>query len=258
MNNPFMIDAVYGRPRPLQPWRPDRTDDRKFYVPVDGTDEQFRAFTEALPRLRVLLDEGRLVLVTGDVGCGKTSLVNRCVTWAINRLPAEGLIGKIIDLTQEVRQNESVETRQRKVFERLVDELGQNKLIAASAKSELLSAPPQDAASRGYPLLRNILPQNAVVIILLPPSGELMDEIREYARLARQRILFFAESSYAQDMAVLSLSAAGAAPVIHPEAWAHQPGRRLEFCHESDPELSERRRARYPEGRRAPDDRQLD
>lgn len=214
MSNPFVIDAMYGRPRPLQPWRADRADDRKFYVPVDDTEEQFRAFTEALPHPRILLDEGRLVLVTGHVGCGKTSLVNRCARWAKDHLDVEGLKGTIVDLTQEVRQNESVDTRQRKVFERLVDELGQYKLIDVAAKADLLSASPQDAASRGYPLLRNILPQNAVVIILLPPSGDLMDEIREYARLARQRILFFAESSYAQDMAGLSLSTPGAAPVI--------------------------------------------
>lgn len=213
MSNPFVIDAVYGQPRPLQPWRAGRTGDEKFYVPVDATEEQFIAFTEALPHPRVLIDEGRLVFVTGHDGCGKTSLVNRCAWWVQDQLTSEGFNGTIIDLTQEVGQNESVETRRRKVFERLVDELGRRKLIDAIAKADLL-APREDPAYRGYPQLGDVLHENDVVIILLPPSGQLTDEIKDYARLARQRILFFAESSYAQDMAGMSLSSLSTAPVI--------------------------------------------
>lgn len=211
MSNPFVIDSIHGQLRPLQPWRVDR--DSLFYVAVDNTEEQFSLFTARLSQPQSLIDAGRLALVTGHAGCGKTSLVNRCALWAHEQLKASGIQSVIIDLTQEVTLSEPADTRIRKVFNRLVDELGQAGLINDMALNSLLSM--GDQPGRGYARLRTLLLGNPVVIVLLPPSGPLVDEVEQYASFARQRILFFAESSYAQDMVTMCQTSSRTASVIY-------------------------------------------
>jgi len=210
VSNPFIIDPTSGHLRPLQPWRVDR--DQLFYVPVDHTEEQFTLFKRSLAQPHSLVDQGRLVLVTGNGGCGKTSLVNRCAKWVRDQLVTAGVNGAIIDLTQETKLTEPADTRMRKVFFRLVDELGQAMLIGASARDTMLAV----EVDRGYPILsRSLAATSTVAIVLLPPSGELADEVEMYAGLARQRILFFAESSYAQKMTWLRESSGRTASAIH-------------------------------------------
>lgn len=47
-----------------------------------------------------------------------------------------------------------------------------------------------------YPYLGGTLDDTIVLIILLPPSDDLVEEVIRYAGLARRKLLFFVESSY--------------------------------------------------------------
>jgi energy-coupling factor transporter ATP-binding protein EcfA2 len=194
MRNPFGLPGLDGEPsRPLCPW--DEPRDDVYYVAVDSTQEQFDAFQLKLGDPANLTRKGRLVLVTGHQGCGKTSLVNRCARWAHERLASSGIRGEIVDLTADGTESQSVEKRMATVCGRLIDELAYRKRLSADAVADLRTA--QDQLDITYPKLKNVLAETeVVVIILLPPSGELRDEIVNYAKLARARILLFAESSY--------------------------------------------------------------
>jgi len=241
MSNPFVVDPNGLPHRPLRPW--DRPADDDFYVPMDSTQEQFDQFCEEFANPAGLLTAGRIVLVTGDQGCGKTSLIHRCACWIRDELGKKDIRGEIIDLTQDGADNLPIETRMQMVCSRLIDEMGLAELLSDAA-SRLL-APMRDQPRRVYPQLRRVL-GSAVVIVLLPASADLTDEVVEYTKLAREKILFFAESSY-DGVAHACQARLPAAPVIYlavgkiaiSDGWAFVDNRLAHSGHSGVPEIDE-------------------
>lgn len=83
------LPATHVRPKadhPLVPWKDDSHIEQ--WVDVDHAGQQLGRFEECfrdeLPDLLLDDEEGRghLVVVTGPVGMGKTTLIHRCVHWA--------------------------------------------------------------------------------------------------------------------------------------------------------------------------------
>lgn len=191
--NPY---AVAGHERlPSSPLDPlSRPDDEDFYVDVGNSEEAFRQFQSAMDDVKVLRSRGQLIVVSGDSGCGKTSLMNRCAAWLGSRLRAAGVDPVVVDARRSVDGYESVllsiEKRMHDVVDHLVSSLRARSVIPVEPRFG-----DQDVA-RTYRSIVDVIPDDRCLVVLLPPS-ELAAEIEQYAALARYPgLVFFAETGY--------------------------------------------------------------
>ncbi|HEV2783692.1 MAG TPA: hypothetical protein VGX25_30260 [Actinophytocola sp.] len=190
--NPF-LPPDWAPMRPLCPWK--QSYQRDYYVSVDDTDQAFKDFTQEMDDPTTLLHEGRLALVTGDSGCGKTALVHRCADDVARRLDGIGRTTEIIDLTDVLngrRQQPTIDARMAIVCDRLFGALKSRGALRSDAVEELASD--RDLPDRVYPYLPDALVDGIVLVVLLP-MVELADEVMRYAAYATERMLFLVESS---------------------------------------------------------------
>jgi hypothetical protein len=194
--NPFRL-AGWG---PLCPWRHPAHKDR--YVSVDHTDAQYEEFTRQMKDLTTLKEYGRLVLVTGESGCGKSALVNRCAEWVHGHDPERCVI---VDLSTVLagRPELSIDDRMSVVCDRLFGELRSRGVLRPDALADL--AADRDQPDRIYPDLARALHEDIVLIVLLPSPHELQNEVVRYASYVRARVLFLVESALLDPAAVAEI-----------------------------------------------------
>jgi hypothetical protein len=190
--------------RPLRPW--ERTAHRDYYVDVDGTEAAFQQYQQELGDLSGVLEDGRLVLVTGESGCGKTALINRCADWTVLELAGRGWKGLVVDLTGCLPEDEELSIQQR--LEQVCDQLFDRLVDARALRPEEVEATRSDRNNpqRVFPRLAHLLLDDVVLLVLQPSPNELLDEFVRYAKqLSSPRVLYFAESAYfgADDLAEL-------------------------------------------------------
>jgi hypothetical protein len=194
--NPFPLPGWESTPmRPLRPWH--RQEHRAYYVPVDGTESAFQQFQQEIGDLTGLLEYGRLVLVTGESGCGKTALVNRCADWVVGELAGLGMRGVVVDLTGCLPADHelSIDQRAVEVCDRMFDLLVDHDALRVEAADRL--AGDRDVPRRVFPRLGRSLRAEIALIVLLPSPNELVDEVIRYARVfSSAKVLFLAESAY--------------------------------------------------------------
>lgn len=194
--NPFPLPGWEGTPmRPLRPW--DRRAHREYYVPVDGTESAFQQFRQEMGDLTGLLEYGRLVLVTGESGCGKTALVNRCADWVAGELAGLGMRGVVLDLTGclPTDQELSIDQRTVEVCDQMFDLLVDHGALRPEAEDRL--AGDRDVPRRVFPRLGRALRDDIALLVLLPSPNELVDEVIRYARVfSSAKVLFLTESAY--------------------------------------------------------------
>jgi hypothetical protein len=198
--NPFLVPGMTANPyQPLRPW--DEPEHAGYYVAVDRTGSAFAEFTEKVADPLSLVTYGRLVVVLGGQGCGKTSLVNRCAAWVQTSLADHGVTPMIFDLTRTSRDSQPTPERMSAVCAMIIDQLELDQRLAPPVLAELRSR--QRSPDPMYHYLSLALDRLAArggtplaAVVLLPPSQELRMEILEYARVVRPRLVFFAESSY--------------------------------------------------------------
>ncbi|WP_433262768.1 ATP-binding protein [Actinosynnema sp. CS-041913] len=194
--NPFPLPGWERTPmRPLRPW--ERKAHRDYYVDVDGAESAFQEYQQEIGDLTGVLEDGRLVLVTGDSGCGKTALVNRCADWTVLELRKRGMRGVVVDLTGCLPEDEelSIQERAVQVCDQLFDQLVDTQALRQTAVDELRGD--RDNPQRVFPRLGRALAEEVVLMVLLPSPNELLDEVIRYARQLRSpRVLFFAESAF--------------------------------------------------------------
>ncbi|MFC5059186.1 hypothetical protein [Saccharothrix xinjiangensis] len=194
--NPFPLPGWEHTPmRPLRPF--DREVHRGYYVPVDGSEQAFEEFQHEMGDLTGLLEDGRLVLVTGESGCGKTALVNRCADWVVRRLAAQGLRGVVLDVTGclPTDQELSIDQRITEVCDQLFDLLVDHAALRPEAEDQLRDV--RDVPRRVFPRLGRALREDTSLVVLLPSPNELVDEVIRYARVLRSaKVLFLTESAF--------------------------------------------------------------
>ncbi|HEV7712412.1 MAG TPA: hypothetical protein VGP16_29745 [Asanoa sp.] len=185
--NPFLVPGCVDARTPLNPGVHGTHED---YADVDHTERQFIAFQNDFQGGDGVLQDGRLVVVSGPYGSGKTALVNRCVKWlgsaAGERHPV------VVDLRRDRLDRGEVADRIKFIAGRLVDELRSRRLLESAGDL----AQRLDEPDRMFPILSQVLGPSTFLVVLLPPSGDLVSELIKYARFARAKLLFFAETAY--------------------------------------------------------------
>ncbi|GIF05463.1 hypothetical protein [Actinoplanes siamensis] len=203
----------------LRPWE-DESADEQLYVAVDHTLEQFRRFVAYLSDPpRDIRSRGRLIVVTGGRGSGKTSLIHRCVNHVKNKVPGGKL--KIVDVTRHQRlrnrgpEGSGPDNFQDNYFDRLTHHV----LTEMNGLSERYTDPGSNigpAASAYSRLASSLRREGDLAAILLPafldqvssPSdttdaeaeagaeaGELIEHpVESYMQFRNKGIIFFAES----------------------------------------------------------------
>ncbi|MFD2420161.1 hypothetical protein [Amycolatopsis pigmentata] len=208
VKNPYHIPGMEAPDDPLCPYLYDH---EKYYVKVDSTQDEFDRFQRSIGPLGGFRAHGRLVVVTGKDGCGKTSLINRCAAWLSGQL---GDRAQIFPLAASTLPHMSLRVRMEQVLEDLIYHLSSETSVVSEMHvqeldrrlNELRDRLPQKDEDHHagietvYKYLLRALPSGQVGIIILPRS-ELGREIASYVGLARlPRLVFFAESRYGDDV----------------------------------------------------------
>lgn len=194
--NPFTVPDFDSPMQPLRPFKFPHHDD--LYVPVDDSERQYELFQTRMGTLRSLVDDGRIALVGGYSGCGKTALVNRCAAWVVRTMEQDlKITTAVIDATRTLDNSEHLELTARiaKVCDQLYDLVldHEQPLLKPDALVEF-----KDNRAEPHRVFRNLgrwlLDGHALVLLL--PRVELTAEVIAYARWCSRRVLFMVESPW--------------------------------------------------------------
>jgi hypothetical protein len=196
--NPFVLPTMEPNPlQPLVPWKvPEHGD---YYVPVDDTQTAYDRFQAAVYHPQTLRDHGRLVVVLGSTGCGKTSVLARCVGWMKAQLPTIGVDPFVLDCSQQVDRGTPADRRERMngVCQYVARQARMRLSLSQNFATYLRES--ESSPADLYSVLGDILDAishstDAVLIILLPDT-DLSEEIVEYAQMVHPRLVFCLEST---------------------------------------------------------------
>jgi energy-coupling factor transporter ATP-binding protein EcfA2 len=194
--------------RPLCPLKVAEHIDR--YLNIDSFEERLKAFQADFADPADWIDQGHLVVVAGDRGYGKTSLIQRCAAW----LRAEALRpvagGQppcrvvVVDLSDEGwALDETVDVRMRRALERILSKLG-NELGRDDRDRIEGGADPRDGFFELGELLaakRAAAGARPIVLAVLLQGYPKSAEVGDYYRVAVPGMIFFAEVYQRADIA---------------------------------------------------------
>lgn len=217
------LDLDYVDEVPLRPWRLRGHD--RMRLAVDQTDDAFRDFLAQVDDVNDLASGGRLVVVDGIEGSGKTTLIHRCVDdlrtrlagvlghtlvepdgdWEI-RPPVPGVF--IVDLSEYISsiaydnkgQFRSLEEINRKIFNRVVREVRNLVEGPTTALKSLADDTSGDLADLYQELSELLRRGRQFVMVVLPfinlgPWQLHIDFLRAHLSFCGRRIVFFAETT---------------------------------------------------------------
>lgn len=160
-----------------------------YFVTVDDTCTAYTEFQEAFETASWVLD-GALVVAAGIEQSGKTALLKRCARWLHDHMPDYAV--RMVDLTDiSVEPQLSTANRMGQVCTRLVNYLIQKGLVV---DEHLKSLPPDPAVV--IPYLPGAIQEGVVLVVILPPSDDLVGELVQYAKLIPERVMLLGETSY--------------------------------------------------------------
>jgi energy-coupling factor transporter ATP-binding protein EcfA2 len=192
--------------QPLCPLRIHAHKDR--YLSIDGYEERFKEFRTYFAEPVRWTDKGHLVVVTGDRGYGKTSLIQRCALWLQEEARQHCEI-VVVDLTDERwPATETEPDRLSRTLDWMLDAL--RHALQAHEVSMIKSHTDMMSSFRDLGrVLRlrkdgdgNALPP--IVLAVLLQGYPRPSEIARYYTLARPGTFFFAEMFDREDIARLS------------------------------------------------------
>jgi len=215
-DNPFRLP--HGSTGQQQPLRPHRfAVEMDYYVKIDRTEEALERF-EGEVTVESVVEDGRLVLVTGREGSGKTSLLNQCVAGFCRSVARRGRAGTgpvvpvVVDLVREDPRPPSIPSRATEVCRRIARELHRiarkgnwdgtfsDRIPRIDRKVVLGSAELDEVFLELSDLLVDLEENRIggyVLVVMLPRCLDApRSEMENYARWARPRLLFLLESEF--------------------------------------------------------------
>lgn len=192
--NPFILpERPVDDSRPLCPWLiPEHSD---YYAEVDNSLVAFTEFKQLVASDSSFSRSGRLVLVTGPEGCGKTALIHRCASHLLNTLAdTTGVRPLVFDLTTQGQSGADIQTRVQHACHRILDELELSGRLTQPEIDALHKR--RESPDTAFPFVSRILANNNITIIVLLPPTELVEEITKYSTLTNENLVLFCESSY--------------------------------------------------------------
>ena len=189
---PGLADEYYLPLRPLsEPGHEGR------YLAVDSSEKRFSEFTKAFADPVGWIAKGHLIVVTGDRGFGKTSLIQRCAAW-LRDVKQNHCRVVVVDLSDERWSPEDTEEeRARQTFDWMLDTL--RDVLHADEISQILRRP---KISESFRDLERVLssqrdpngdPLPPIALVVLLPGYPRAMELARYYTLARKSMFFFAE-----------------------------------------------------------------
>jgi hypothetical protein len=190
-------DVSFAYERYLAPLCPlERPTDERRYLDIDGAEKEFGHFTKVFANPADWLSLGHLIVVTGDRGYGKTSLIQRCAHWLRTQKQAACEV-VVLDMSGEDWPPGHAQRAQR-VLNRIIVKVSQyltDDVIAElkDQKEDLINAFYYlGQALRVRPDANGKLLPPVTLVVLLPGYSE-PKEITEYYRLAPPGTFIFAE-----------------------------------------------------------------
>jgi energy-coupling factor transporter ATP-binding protein EcfA2 len=184
--------------RYFQPLRPlDEPADEHRYLAIDNSEEMFKKFREDFSEPANWISRGHLVVVTGDRGYGKTSLIQRCAHW-LKQHPQRDCEIVVLDLSDSNWGSEAWDARIQRTFNRIVNKLSSYLTEGQISELKAYSHDIDDSYYYLGPALRSgrsRTTQNAppIVLIVLLPGYPTAAEVTRYYDLACPGTFFFAE-----------------------------------------------------------------
>ncbi|MFG1607935.1 hypothetical protein [Actinoplanes sp. NPDC049265] len=132
-----------------------------------------------------------LFVVVGDVGCGKSAFLHRCVSRLRNAIGLETVV--LFDLANETRFGVEARVQADHVARRVVD-LAESDGTFAQQDQERLDRKAQDP-HQTFPFLADLLNRTGRHGVVILPPVEVAETLRIYANLARPGLTFFVETS---------------------------------------------------------------
>lgn len=186
--NPFAVPDMVSPHQPLTPWA--EATHGTYYVEVDRTEEAFQSFLDEAGEVTDLVRRGGLVVVSGNRGCGKSSVLNRCVHWVDQGLKDLKHVPFIADISLEL-ESAGTERELDSLALRLLEQLEDRGQLKHAALEQLRA---RDAAGRlnGLSSLVGFGREPSALLVLLPPQ-EVHQALVSLAELVRPGIIFFVE-----------------------------------------------------------------
>ena len=191
--------AAGGRDGSAYPLRPlECPADESRYLAIDDTEEMYKKFEHHLRYTADWTSKGHVIVVTGDRGCGKTSLTQRSVHWLKTHQQADCEI-VVLDLSDSMwADEEDQKERVKRVFGRILGKLGT--YLGRETISDLKTHA-DDLDDAFYYLglsLRKGRDEGGahalpLVLVVQLPCYSTDDEVSRYFGLACPGIFFFAE-----------------------------------------------------------------
>lgn len=164
---------------PLKPWK--YSGHPKLYVDVDNSELAFAEFRKFSHEIEPFV-QSICVLVSGPDGCGKTSLIHRCVSQLLSSKPTAYEHVVVVDRSAELSGPQSALGKCEDIASALVRDLkSANGALGEGARGKLaqIDAGMTEAALR-YALrdVAAIAAENRCLVLLILPRIEVRDEAR--------------------------------------------------------------------------------